>query len=67
MRTVVLPPTSVTFVVTVSDLLDGQKYQRFVGTSLLTDTYQREQLGRIAYVGVVYAIGASKKAKASEN
>jgi len=50
-------------VATVSDVFNGQKFRRFVSTPTLTDSYQREQLGRIAYVGVVYAFGASKKSK----
>lgn len=52
-------------VATVSDLFNGQKYRRFVSTPTLTDSYQREQIGRIAYVGVVYVLGAPKKSKAS--
>jgi outer membrane receptor for ferrienterochelin and colicin len=50
-------------VVTVSDLFDGQVFRRFVGTPTLTDRYEREQVGRIAYVGLVYAFGATKKDK----
>jgi outer membrane receptor protein involved in Fe transport len=50
-------------VITVTDLFNGQVFRRFVGTPTLTDRYQREQVGRIAYVGVVYAFGAPKKSK----
>lgn len=50
-------------VVTVSDIFNGQILRRFVGTPTLTDQYEREQVGRIAYAGVVYAFGARKKSK----
>ncbi|HWW20581.1 MAG TPA: outer membrane beta-barrel family protein [Steroidobacteraceae bacterium] len=49
---------------TVSDLFNGQVFRRFVGTPTLTDSYQRQQTGRIAYVGVTYTFGAGKKSKA---
>ena len=52
-------------VITVSDLFNGQRFRRFVSTPTLTDRYQRQQVGRIAYVGVVYALGAPKKSKAT--
>ena len=51
-------------VLTVSDVLDGQKFRRLVSTPTLRDAYQRYQIGQIAYVGVVYTFGAPKKAKA---
>jgi outer membrane receptor protein involved in Fe transport len=50
-------------VITVSDLFNGQILRRFAGTPTLTDHYERQQTGRIAYVGVVYAFGAPKKSK----
>lgn len=50
-------------VVTVSDLFDGQIFRRFISTPTLTDTYRREQVVRIAYVGFIYAFGAPKKSK----
>lgn len=52
-------------VVTVSDLFNGQKFQRFVNTPALMDTYQRAQAGRLAYVGIVYSLGVTKKSKAT--
>jgi hypothetical protein len=51
-------------VVTVSDIFNGQIFRRFVSTPTLTDSYQREQVGRIAYIGVIYTFGAPKKNKA---
>jgi outer membrane receptor for ferrienterochelin and colicin len=50
---------------TISDLFSGQKTQRFVRTPVLSDTYQRTQIGRIFYVGVVYLLGPSRKGKAT--
>ena len=50
-------------VATVSDVFDGQKYQRIVTTTQLHDTYVRYQVGRLAYVGFVYTFGAPAKAK----
>jgi outer membrane receptor protein involved in Fe transport len=50
-------------VATVSDLFDGQRYQRVASTSALAQVYQRSFVGRIAYFGVVYTIGVTKKEK----
>ncbi len=50
-------------VLTVSDLFNGQILRRFVGTPQLTDRYERMQVGRIVYLGVVYAFGETKKSK----
>ncbi|MDB5476238.1 MAG: hypothetical protein JWP49_1749 [Phenylobacterium sp.] len=48
-------------VLTVTDLFDGQRQQRIIGTPLLNDVYVRHQLGRVAMVGLVYTFGASPK------
>jgi outer membrane receptor for ferrienterochelin and colicin len=50
-------------VFTISDLLNGQKFRRFTSTPVLTETYQRTQVGRIFYIGFVYVLGPSKKNK----
>ena len=50
-------------VVTVTDLFDGQRQQRLISTPQLRDDFLRHQLGRVAFVGVVYTFGASAKAK----
>ncbi len=50
-------------VATVSDLLDGQRFRRVVDTATLRDTYERQQNGRIVFVGFVYTFGGSSKAK----
>ncbi len=49
--------------ITVSNLFNGQVFRRFVGTPTLTDRYEREQVGQVAYIGIVYGFGAPKKAK----
>ena len=55
---------SLSAVATMSDALDGQRFERIVKTSTLNDDYLRHQLGQVAYVGLVYTFGASKKTKA---
>jgi outer membrane receptor protein involved in Fe transport len=50
-------------VATVTDLSDGQRYQRIVTTPTLQDNYSRHLLGRIGYVGLSYGFGPTKKAK----
>lgn len=52
-------------VVTVTDLFDGQRQQRLISTPQLRDDFLRHQLGRVAFVGVVYTFGAPAKAKPS--
>jgi outer membrane receptor for ferrienterochelin and colicin len=55
--------TNLAGVLTVSDVFNGQILRRFVGTPELSDRFERAQVGRIAYVGIVYTFGAPKKAK----
>jgi outer membrane cobalamin receptor len=50
-------------VVTVSDALDGQRFRRLIVTPQLRDDYLRHQIGRVAFVGLVYTFGGSKKGK----
>ena len=50
-------------IVTVSDIFNGQAFRRFADTTTLTDAYQREEVGRIAYIGIIYTFGAPKKNK----
>jgi hypothetical protein len=52
-----------TAVATVSDIFNGQRYQRFASTPTFTQEYQRVTQGRIVYVGLVYSFGSSKKDK----
>jgi outer membrane receptor protein involved in Fe transport len=53
-------------VFTIADLFNGQVLRRYVVTPTLTDSYRRAQIGRIAYIGVVYSFGAPKKDKADD-
>jgi outer membrane receptor protein involved in Fe transport len=52
-------------VLTMSDIFDRQRFVRHIDTPALRETLTRHQLGRIAYVGLVYTFGAVKKAKPS--
>lgn len=49
-------------VATVTDLFNGQTYQRIVTTPVLIDNYRRHQLGRVVLVGLVYNFGGPSKA-----
>jgi outer membrane receptor for ferrienterochelin and colicin len=50
---------------TVTDLFDGQRFQRIVSSPILQDNYNRHVFGRIAYVGLSYTFGLAKKTKAN--
>ncbi len=50
-------------VATVSDLFSGQRFRRHAASPSLTDVYERHVLGRVAYVGLLYAFGSQKKSK----
>jgi outer membrane receptor protein involved in Fe transport len=50
-------------VATISDLFDGQRYQRVASTPTLTQVYERSVVGRTAWVGLTYIVGATKKEK----
>ena len=52
-------------VATVSDLFNGQRQQRITATPVLQQVYRRTVAGRVAYVGVVYLFGKTKKDKQS--
>ncbi|HEY4079708.1 MAG TPA: TonB-dependent receptor [Burkholderiaceae bacterium] len=51
--------------VTVSDLFNGQRFHRMLSTETLQQTYQRQQMGRVVYVGMSYSFGGGKKSKAA--
>jgi outer membrane receptor protein involved in Fe transport len=53
-----------TAVATVSDLFDGQRFERFSSSPTFTQEYQRIVRGRILYLGFVYSFGTTKKDKA---
>ena len=48
---------------TISDLLNGQKQRRVIETPVLSDSYQRWQIGQVIYLGFTYSFGAQKKGK----
>jgi outer membrane receptor protein involved in Fe transport len=51
--------------ITVTDVLDGQRTQRTTLSPALNDVYSRHQVGRVALVGLVYTFGVQKKAKSN--
>ena len=55
--------SDLTAVVTVSDVFNGQRFQRIATTPAFTEQYLRFVRGRILYAGLVYAFGSSKKDK----
>jgi outer membrane receptor protein involved in Fe transport len=52
-------------VITVTDLFDGQRFQRVITTPTLQDNYNRHVFGRVAYVGLSYTFGLTRKARPS--
>ncbi len=52
-----------TLVATASDVFNGQRYRRYASTPTLQQTYQRQIVGRIFYVGLTWTFGAQKKNK----
>jgi outer membrane receptor protein involved in Fe transport len=54
---------SVSAVATVADLFNGQTYQRAASTPTLTQIYERSYVGRVAFMGLVYTVGGTKKEK----
>jgi hypothetical protein len=52
-------------VATVTDVLNGQRYLRVVNTPTLSQHYQRDVQGRIAYLGFVQSFGSSHKTKSA--
>jgi outer membrane receptor protein involved in Fe transport len=50
-------------VLTVSDVFNGQTYRRYVDTAALSNVYQRHQIGRVIYVGLLYSYGSKKKSE----
>jgi outer membrane receptor for ferrienterochelin and colicin len=54
---------AVSAVATISDLFDGQRYQRFASTPTLTQVYVRSVVGRVAWFGLTYTVGVTHKEK----
>ena len=59
--------SSLSLVTTVSDLFNGQRYQRIAVTPLFTETYERSVEGRLVFVGVTYSFGVVDKDKKDGN
>jgi outer membrane receptor protein involved in Fe transport len=52
-----------TALATVSDLFNGQRFQRFSTSPTFTQEYQRTVRGRVLYVGFVYSFGTTRQDK----
>jgi outer membrane receptor for ferrienterochelin and colicin len=50
-------------VATISDLFNGQRYERTASTPTLTQVYERNVSGRVAWFGLTYTIGVTKNEK----
>jgi outer membrane receptor for ferrienterochelin and colicin len=55
--------SDLTAIVTVSDVFNGQRFERFESTPTFTGDYLRAVRGRVLYLGVVYSFGSTKKDK----
>jgi outer membrane receptor protein involved in Fe transport len=55
--------SDLTAVATVSDIFNGQRFQRFSTSPTFTEEYRRTVRGRILYLGFVYSFGTTKKDK----
>ena len=55
--------SDLTAVATVSDVFNGQRFQRFATSPTFTEEYQRTVRGRILYLGFVYSFGTTRKDK----
>ena len=54
---------NLSLVATLSDVLDGQRFQRLIRSPVLVDRYQRYQIGQLATVGLVLSFGGPAKGK----
>ena len=55
--------SDLTAIVTVSDVFNGQRFQRFATSPTFTQVYRRTVQGRVLYAGFVYYFGITKKDK----
>ncbi len=53
------------FFATVADLFNGQRFERYVNTDSLSQSYLRAQRGRVAYVGLSWMLGSTAKGKST--
>jgi outer membrane receptor protein involved in Fe transport len=56
-------PRALTGVITVSNVFNGQRFQRVAMTPTFTQDYSRFVYGRIVYIGFVYSFGSVPKEK----
>jgi outer membrane receptor protein involved in Fe transport len=52
-----------TGIVTVSDVFNGQRFERFESAPTFTGDYLRTVRGRVLYVGLIYSFGSTKQDK----
>jgi outer membrane receptor protein involved in Fe transport len=52
-----------TAVVTISDVFNGQRYQRSASAPALTQVYERSVAGRVIWFGLAYFVGGKKSEK----
>ena len=57
--------SDLTAVATVSDVFNGQRFQRFATSPTFTEEYRRTVRGRVLYFGLVYSFGTTRKDKQS--
>ncbi len=55
--------SDVALVATVSDMFNSQRERRVYQTPTFNGTYRRHQTGQVAYMGLSYTFGGSKKAR----
>ncbi|MHA4870930.1 TonB-dependent receptor domain-containing protein [Duganella sp. PWIR1] len=55
-----------TLVATLSDVFNGQRMRRVYETPTFAGTYRRQQMGQVAYLGLSYNFGGTRKAKDAE-
>jgi hypothetical protein len=52
-----------TAIATLSDLFNGQRYERFESTPTFTGDYLRAVQGRVVYIGLICSLGSAKTDK----
>jgi hypothetical protein len=52
-----------TAIATLSDIFNGQRYERFESTPTFTGDYLRAVQGRVFYIGLIYSLGSAKTDK----
>jgi len=55
-----------TLVATLSDAFNTQRQRRIYETPTFNGSYARHQLGQVAYIGLAFSFGGTRKAKDTE-